>query len=56
VEGGNVREGWKKIKINKRDSTFIRKMRVNHKHHLAWRGIIEEFRSIQQLFTKTVSK
>jgi hypothetical protein len=28
MEGGNVRGGWKKIKINKRVSTFIRGMRV----------------------------
>ena len=28
VEGGNVRVGWEKIKINKRVSTFIREMRV----------------------------
>ena len=28
MEGGNVRGVWKKIKINKRVSTFIREMRV----------------------------
>ena len=29
VEGGNVPGGWIFFKINKRDSTFIREMRVH---------------------------
>ena len=33
VEGGNVRGGWKKIKINKRVSTFITEMRVTSVKH-----------------------